>query len=228
MSEDLSLERSEYHKLDYKHIHPAKEKIRDLRNGIDHDKATVTTTDISSFPLKSVHYYLKNKTIIRYTDWGNDFRTDVAYKCQGRVVPKPALEDIEAIAFCWGEPNPENIYRFVFAETIVDEDKIRAIEASIRPYVDRCKELKFLLDAEDAVQKEQQDEERKLRAEKVKFLKANPYLVELNFGKYKDVLVTDVAKTDPNYLRWMLNSMDKVSKFMRKTIEQALLDNVSP
>ena len=39
------------------------------------------------------------------------------------------------------------------------------------------------------------------------------------FGKYKNMLVSDVYETDPNYLKWLLDNCEHMTDGLRKAIE---------
>ena len=59
--------------------------------------------------------------------------------------------------------------------------------------------------------------------EKMVELTKQPILIKkFKFGKYKDKTIQEVAQSDPNYLGWMLSSMDNLDDDLRYSIEYYL------
>lgn len=78
----------------------------------------------------------------------------------------------------------------------------------------------FLSKLKDAVTKAFPDENP---VEKMVDLTNTPILIKtFRFGKHKDKLLEDVAKTDASYLRWMLSSMDNLDDDLRYSIDYVL------
>lgn len=59
--------------------------------------------------------------------------------------------------------------------------------------------------------------------EKMVELTKTPIVISaFRFGKYKDKMLSEVAKSDPAYLKWMLTGMEKLDGDLRYSIEKAL------
>ncbi|EHC41103.1 Exodeoxyribonuclease X [Salmonella enterica subsp. enterica serovar Alachua str. R6-377] len=49
-------------------------------------------------------------------------------------------------------------------------------------------------------------------------------LTTFPFGKYRGKAVSEVAKRDPGYLRWLFNNLDNMSPELRLTLKHYLVD----